>query len=139
MLNRFAFALPYVAAFAAVTAASLQLEEWRAMPAPMRISIPQQQVDTSSRTPLGMVVNWARTVRANRPRPESLTWERLMANRDGSVVCIAFTEREDAKALVTRRVVFLSETSGVRAADWHANCNAGVAAVADARKWISAQ
>jgi hypothetical protein len=139
MLNRFAFALPYVAAIVAAMATGLQLSQWPDMPAQRPNAMPQQQIDAGSRTPLGMVVNWARTVQASRARPESLTWDRLMASRDGSVVCIAFTDRHAGEAPVTQRIAFLTETTGVRTGDWDTHCSVGVVAVADAAKWISAQ
>jgi hypothetical protein len=124
-----------VASFAAaVTVAAVLI----GMPAPSvpelpgKPPVPQAQADASSRTPVGMVVNWARTIRASHAEPQAIVWDQVLASRDGTVVCLSYRLGNDS-----RRIAFVSAGTGFRQMDWDAACSHGVSAVDDARKWIS--
>jgi hypothetical protein len=139
MFNRVALAFPYVVALATLSFLIAQAPLQESMPLHKPTLSSPQEVTAGSRTPLGMVVNWARMLRASQRQPESLTWERLMANADGSIVCIAFAVRDEANKPVTRRVAFVSGQGGAQGSEWESNCNGDVAVVADAEKWITAR
>ena len=119
---------------AAVTVAAVLI----AMPAPSvpalpgKPPVPQAQADASSRTPLGMVVNWARAIRASHGPQQAIVWDQVLASRDGTVVCLSYRLGNDSQ-----RIAFVSTGTGFRQMDWDAVCSHGVSAVDDARKWIS--
>jgi len=98
--------------------------------------IPQDQADASSRTPLGMVVNWARMIKAVQRQPDSVTWEQVLASRDGSVVCLAYRVRV-GDGETRERVAFVSNTKGFAKTSWESACTSDTPVVADAAKWIS--
>ncbi len=79
-------------------------------------------VDESSRTPLGMVVTWAKTVKAQARRPDSVKWNNLLANKDGSVVCLEYRTEDEPGTASLKRVAFLTG-NGVRAmSSWEQHC-----------------
>jgi hypothetical protein len=94
-------------------------------------------IDQTSRTPLGMVVTWAQTVKARQLRPERLQWQSLLANEDGSVVCLAFTTEGQAGAPVSQRVAFIDGKALQSAAAWQQHCSDRLANVANAEYWIN--
>ena len=96
-------------------------------------SLPQERIDATTRTPVGMVVNWARTVLASEGNPSSVVWEQLLASPDGSKVCLAY--RIGGADL--RRVSFVVGSRGAKQARWEEACTGDVMQVADARQWIA--
>ena len=107
-------------------------------PVPASKTLPQTRIDAASRTPVGMVVNWARTVMAGERDPKAVVWEQLLASHDGSVVCLAYRTRGETENQV-RRVSFIVESVGAKRAAWDDTCSRGVVSVADAQKWIAVQ
>lgn len=102
---------------------------------PDKPPVPQAQADASSRTPLGMVVNWARAIRANQAEPQAIVWDQVLASRDGTVVCLSY--RVGGPGSTGQRTAFVSTGTGFHQMAWEAVCNQGVSAVNDAMKWIA--
>jgi hypothetical protein len=95
----------------------------------------QAQVDASTLTPVGMVVNWARTETAGLA-PGSVVWDALLANRDGSVVCLAYRIRGHESTGV-KRVSFGVGRHGAKRNAWSEACNRDVVLVANVEPWIA--
>lgn len=128
-----------IAPFAAVVFVTIALGASTGDPLPQQPSkppVPQAQADASSRTPLGMVVNWTRTIRASHPQPDAIIWDQVMASRDGTTVCLAYHLRSGDGERVQRQA-FVSTSTGFTMMPWDTACSQGVMAVADAHKWIS--
>ncbi len=136
MLNRTLSAMPYVAIalVAAVLVFAHSLPEAATGDAP---SIAQERIDSSTLSPVGMVVNWGRTVMAGQRNPESIVWHQMLASRDGSVVCLAYQVRGDGGTLSTERVSYVAGSKGAKRGSWDAACSQGVADVPDAAKLIA--
>jgi hypothetical protein len=129
-------AIPIVAATLMTTAILASSLADRSQPLHTKPPIPQDQVEASSRTPLGMAVNWARMIHAAQRQPDSVLWEQVLSNRDGSVICLAYRVRS-GDSDIRERVAFVSQGSGFVKATWDSACTGNTAAVDDAAKWIS--
>ena len=116
---------------------SLYLKEAPLTPHPQLVkpsARSQDRVDASSRTRLGMVVNWARTVLASEGNPSAVVWKDMLANRDGTRVCLAYRTGSEA---ALRRVSFISSAQGSSRGGWEEACNGDLAPVTEARQWIA--
>jgi hypothetical protein len=102
---------------------------------PPRPPASQAQVDASTLTPLGMVVNWARTETAGLA-PGSVIWDALLANRDGSLVCLAYRTRGQERT-EARRVAFVVGRQGAERQAWGEACEREVVLVANAEPWVA--
>ncbi|MBI4986443.1 MAG: hypothetical protein HZC24_14140 [Rhodocyclales bacterium] len=104
-----------------------------------RDDIAVSDASKSSRTALGMVVTWTRSILARLPHPETTQWEQLLANADGSVVCLEFRSRTDASAYDRQRVVYVDGVASSKPAAWELNCTQGLHNVASPEYLIAAR
>jgi len=96
-------------------------------------------VSRSSRTPLGMVVTWTRSIVARLPYPETTKWERMLANADGSIVCLEFNAQDDTRGYSHQRVAFVDGVASNVVAVWERNCTQGLYNMASAEYLIASR
>jgi hypothetical protein len=106
-------------------------------PLPPKPSLPQALAEASSRTPLGMAVNWALAIRAKQPRPEAVVWQQILASKDGSVVCLDYWSRSSTGDK-REQVAFVVASGQLSVMPWEAACLRDVSPITDVQKWLPA-
>lgn len=89
---------------------------------PSSVSVSAADADKSSRTALGMVVTWAKMVKAQARRPESVQWGSLLANKDGSVVCLEYRAPDESGTADLKRVAFVTGAGTRQPSAWDQHC-----------------
>lgn len=70
----------------------------------------------------GRVVTLARAVKERMRDPDSLVWEEMRANEDGSVVCLEYRAKNGFGGMNREFVIYAKETLSAKSKDYNRHC-----------------
>lgn len=86
-------------------------------PSPSEIAYQQQQEQLFQKTAI-----MAATIKRSLREPESVQWETIMANDDGSVMCFLYRARNGFGGMTRESVSFANGKASKEAAHWNKHC-----------------
>jgi hypothetical protein len=106
-------------------------------PAPVEKS--QAQIEDEARQEMAYqrTVNVGRVVKSKLRDPGSVVWERVLANADGSVICLDYRARNGLGGMGRELFVLANGVPSKAATDWDRHCREGTVAMDHARYTLS--
>jgi hypothetical protein len=89
----------------------------KAPPSPAEIAYQQQQEQLFQKTAI-----MAATIKRSLREPESVQWETIMVNDDGSVMCFLYRARNGFGGMTRESVSFANDKASKEAAHWNKHC-----------------